>query len=236
MDPVIRSELEPHKVLDLGAVKLLTSMGSDLSVVGAARVSHAVAPEHASKGEEADAKLIRYLMTHRHGSPFEHAVFKWFIKAPIFVVREWQRHRIASYNEQSGRYATFEPQFYVPDHVRAQSPTNLQSSTLVAHGGAEVSAMLEDIKNHAARSFQLYQRLMHRGMAREMARMVLPVNLYTQFHFTVNARSLMNFLSLRNADDAQWEIRQYAMALESDFSQLMPMTYDAFIANGRMAP
>lgn len=228
------SKLVPHKVLDYGAVSLLLH-GDDLSVVGSARVSNAVVPDEASRGDEADSKLIAYLMRHKHGSPFEHAVFRWFIKAPIFVVREWQRHRMASYNEQSGRYATFDPEFYVPDHVRVPDEHNKQSS-LRSEGNQHLVDMLEDIKNHDSRSFQLYQRLMHRGMAREMARMVLPLNLYTQFWFTVNARSLMNFLELRNAPNAQWEIQEYARAMEQDFAQVMPMTHSAFIANGRVAP
>src|SRR5688572_4589676 len=107
-------------VLDRGEVRLLGVLGSDASVVGAARVSTGKEPEQASKGQEADKRLINFLMRNGHGTPFEHSVFQWYVKAPIFVVREWQRHRIASYNEQSGRYTEFQPEFYVPDHYRVQ--------------------------------------------------------------------------------------------------------------------
>ncbi len=225
-----------HDVLDKGEVRLLRHLGDDLSVVGAARVSHAVAPEDASKGQHADERLIEYLMAHRHGSPFEHVVFQFYVKAPLFVVREWQRHRIASYNEQSGRYTEFEPEFYIPDHVRVPDTENRQGSVKAMEAGKVSADLIHQMHAEAMSAFQTYVRLMHHGMAREMARLVLPLNLYTSFWFTINARSLMNFLSLRNAPNAQWEIQEYARAIEADFATVMPATWRSFERNGRRAP
>jgi thymidylate synthase (FAD) len=222
-------------VLDHGEVLLVDHMASDQKVTGAARVSTGKGPEYTSKGPEADEKLIRYLMAHGHGTPFEHAVFQFFVKAPIFVVREWQRHRVASYNEQSGRYSEFKPEFYVPDHARVPDPANKQSSVV---GVDEVVTDHVVRWSEAAQSeaFRTYQMLLDTGVAREMARIVLPLSLYTSFWWTVNARSLMNFQMLRNHEAAQWEIRQYAAAIEAMFAEVMPMTHTAFVAAGRKAP
>lgn len=224
-------------VLDHGQVLLVDHMASDQKVTGAARVSTGKGPEYTSKGAEADERLIRYLMVHRHGTPFEHAVFQFFVKAPIFVAREWQRHRIASYNEQSGRYSEFQPEFYVPGHVRTPDPANKQSSVRVeVTEGADTRDALFLMGDQMGDNFDLYGRLLRLGMAREMARIVLPLSLYTSFWFTVNARSLLNFLALRNHDAAQWEIRQYAEIIEAMFAEVMPLTHAAFQANGRVAP
>lgn len=222
-----------HYVLDRGEVRLVDHMAADLKVVGAARISTGKGPEDASKGPESDEKLIRFLMSNGHGTPFEHAVFQFYVKAPIFVAREWFRHRIGSFNEQSGRYGTYKPEFYVPDHVRVPDPANKQQSVR-AHGNETLLTTLIDENNQAC--FSLYDQLLKAGVAREMARMVLPVNLYTSFWWTVNARSLMNFLMLRNDARAQWEIQQYADAVETIFTEAMPMTRWAFIDNERKAP
>jgi thymidylate synthase (FAD) len=225
-------------VLDHGMVQLRGVLGGDHSVVGAARVSTKHGPDTASKGEESDAKLIRYLMTHGHGTPFEHCVFQWYVKAPIFVVREWQRHRMASFNEMSGRYAEFEPEFYMPQLPRVPDPGNKQSSVVPDDPNNILRDNVWAAFEHVyAAAWEEYQDMLHKGgVAREMARMVLPLNLYTSFWFTVNARSLMNFLMLRNAPDAQWEIREYARALEAHFEQLMPLTHAAFLRAERRAP
>ena len=217
-------------VLDHGLVLLVDHMASDVKVVGAARVSTGKTPEESSKGPEGDAKLIEFLMAHHHGTPFEHAVFQFYVKAPIFVVREWQRHRMASYNEQSGRYAEFQPEFYQPDHTRGTDPKNKQSSVRTGD-----RAPL-GLKRMAEAAYAEYRAMLDAGIAREMARIVLPLSLYTSFWFTVNARSLMNFLALRNAPAAQWEIQQYAVAIEALFGEVMPLTYAAFVKSGRVAP
>jgi len=211
-------------------------MGGDPSVIAAARVSNGASYEEASKGTDADQKLINYLVKHRHGSPFEHATFQFYIKAPLFVRSEWHRHRIASYNEISGRYVQYNPEFYVPAAYRKQSPNNKQGSIEVAdYDDWQVYPQMI-IESNNIDSFYRYEQLIKWGVAKEMARMVLPVNLYTQFYMTVNARSLMNFLSLRSADDAMFEIRQYSLAMQDMFKEAMPLTYNAWEANGFIAP
>lgn len=226
-------------VLDHGSVLLVDHMASDQKVTGAARVSTGKGPEYTSKGPEADAKLIEYLMAHGHGTPFEHAVFQFFVKAPIFVVREWQRHRMASYNEQSGRYAEFKPEFYVPDHIRVPHHENKQQSVVrdpLVNQPRSQGDLIDDMRFASRDAFESYETLLQQGVAREMARIVLPLSMYTSFWFTVNARSLMNFLALRNHAAAQWEIRQFAIAIEAMFAELMPLTYAAFVKSGRVAP
>lgn len=233
------------KVLDKGYVNLINSMGGDESVVAAARVSNDVDYSVASKGPDADFKLIQYLIKHRHGSPFEHATFQFSVQAPLFVRSEWHRHRMASYNEVSGRYVIYDPEFYIPELYRTQSANNKQGSffptsedipeefTTVAEWNIAAELILEDAVDFA---FLAYEKLLEMGVAREMARMVLPVNLYTKFYVTLNARSLMNFLSLRAAEDAQWEIRQYANAMVDIFEEKMPMTAKAWRLNNFIAP
>lgn len=234
-------------VLDHGEVILVDSMADDQRVTMAARIStgktrlHFGPVEPDPEQEQKNIKLINYLMSNGHGTPFEHAVFQFYIKCPIFVAREWQRHRIASYNEFSMRYAEVgtevnEAEFYIPDHVREEDPKNKQGSIRVEGTKKELRYALAQINENNKGSYARYRTLLARGVAREMARMVLPVNVYTKFWFTVNARSLMNFLMLRNADAAQWEIRQYAIALEALFAEQMPVTYAAFLVNGRRAP
>lgn len=243
------------RVLDKGEVSLKTSMGGDFAVVAAARVSNGATYEEASKGEEADQKLINYLMKHRHGTPFEHTSFTFYVKCPLFVRSEWHRHRMASYNEISGRYVEYEPEFYIPTSYRIPGTTNKQGS-IFPEPGADIKfgglkypyayhqsgidnwnkMLTEYIQNGCYNSFQIYKTLIDSGVAKEMARMVLPLNLYTQFYFTVNARSLMNFISLRSAPNAQWEIQQYSLAIEGMFKQAMPLTYKAFEENDRIAP
>lgn len=212
------------QVLDKGFVDLMASMADDLTVVNAARVSFATRKEVM---ELSDERLIGFLMRERHTSPFEHAVFRFHVRAPIFVVREWQRHRMASYNEQSGRYSKFEDLFYVPEYVRSQvgKPGAYSFVPLDPGATADVQDVIS-IHNHM--SYQMYLDLMHAGVAKEQARLVLPNTLYTEFWFTVNLHSLMNFLTLRNSEHAMYEIREYAKALEEAFAEQMPVTYAAF--------
>lgn len=224
------------KVLDKGEAKLLNFMGGDLAVVASARVSNGISYEESSKGAEKDAKLINYLVKHRHGTPFEHSVFQFYIKAPIFVIREWQRHRIASYNEISGRYVEFNPEFYFPDRIRVSAEINKQGSVFPKIQTAKHDMALKTIEDASNFSYRTYLDLLHNGIAKEMARMVLPLNLYSEFYFTVNARSLMNFLSLRTAQDAQYEIREYAYVLEDIFKEKMLLTWNAWNSNERIAP
>jgi thymidylate synthase (FAD) len=221
-------------VLDHGFVRLDDAMATDLSVVNAARVSFARRKEEM---DDADAGLIRFLMRDRHGTPFEHNAFRFHIRAPIFVAREWFRHRVGSFNEFSMRYARATDDFYVPeaDDVRSQvgKPGSYSFEPVDPDLAERAREELRDVYEHA---YATYERLVEAGVARELARVVLPVGAYTEFFWTVNARALMNFLSLRNAETAQREIRHYAEACERFLEHHMPVTYAAFVASGRVAP
>jgi thymidylate synthase (FAD) len=221
-------------VLDHGFVRLDGALADDLSVVNAARVSFA---RRKTAMDESDAGLVRFLIRERHGSPFEHNAFRFHIRCPIFVAREWFRHRIGSFNEFSMRYAEARDDFYVPaaEDVRTQvgKPGSYTFEQVPAELAASTRAALEESYRSA---FATYQELVERGIAREVARAVLPVGIYTEFFWTVNARALMNFLSLRNAEAAQREIRRYAEAVEELFAELMPVTHAAFVGNSRTAP
>ena len=221
-------------VLDHGFVRLDDLMASDLSVVNGARVSFARRKEEM---DDADAGLIRFLMRDRHGTPFEHNAFRFHIRCPIFVAREWMRHRVGSFNEFSLRYAKATDDFYVPDaeDVRSQvgKPGAYTFETVEPDLAEHTRDALREVYEHA---YSTYERLVEAGVAREVARSVLPVGAYTEFYWTVNARSLMNFVSLRAAETAQREIRRYAEAVERFLELHMPITYAAFVASGRVAP
>ncbi len=213
-----------RKVLDKGFVELVSVMGDDGTVVRSARVSTG----SGSKGEEKDRRLIDYLMKHGHESPFEHVVFTFHIKCPIFVARQWFRHRIASYNEKSGRYSKMSYEFYLPEKMRIQHPTNKQMS-LENDGSVDDDRAKKIFLNVYDISFKAYQELLDMGVARELARILLPLALYTEFYWTVNMRSLMNFLSLRADSHAQWEIQQYAIVIADYFKEKCPWSYEAFL-------
>jgi thymidylate synthase (FAD) len=221
-------------VLDHGFVRLDDAMASDLSVVNAARVSFARRKEEL---DDADAGLIRFLLRERHGTPFEHNAFRFHIRAPIFVAREWFRHRMGSFNEFSMRYAKATDDFYVPaaEDVRTQVGKP-GSYTFEEVEPAVADATREELRAVYESAFAAYERLVELGVARELARSVLPVGAYTEFYWTVNARSLMNFVSLRAAETAQREIRRYADACERFLAEEMPVTYEAFVAAGRVGP
>jgi thymidylate synthase (FAD) len=221
-------------VLDHGFVRLDDAMASDLSVVNAARVSFARRKEVM---DESDEGLVRFLMRDRHGTPFEHNAFRFHIRAPIFVAREWMRHRVGSFNEFSMRYAKATDDFYVPEanDVRTQvGKPGAYSFEPVSPELAEQTR--EELRAVYDQAYTTYRRLVELGVARELARSALPVAAYTEFYWTVNARSLMNFVSLRAAETAQREIRRYADACERFLAERMPVTYDAFVAAGRVAP
>ncbi len=221
-------------VLDHGFVRLDGSMASDLSVVNGARVSFARKKDDM---DESDEGLIRFLMRERHGTPFEHNAFRFHVRCPIFVAREWFRHRVGSFNEFSMRYARATDEFYVPapEDVRTQvgKPGAYSFEPVEPELAEQTRAALEDVYEHA---FSTYERLVEQGVARELARCVLPVGAYTEFYWTINARALMNFVSLRAAETAQREIRRYAEAVERFLAERMPITHAAFVANDRTAP
>ncbi|MBO8161538.1 MAG: FAD-dependent thymidylate synthase [Thermosipho sp. (in: Bacteria)] len=212
------------KVLDNGFIRLVDMMGNDYAAVKAARVSYG----SGLKTPERDKKLIFYLMEHGHETPFEHIVFTFHAKAPIFVARQWFRHRIGSFNEASLRYTELKDEFYLPDHIRKNDKTDKQMATIIENNELKNKA-LKLIENAFENSYKIYKELLDMGIAREMARIVLPMSSYTQFYWTVNARSLMNFLNLRADSHAQWEIQQYAKSIAKIFKQKCPWTYEAYI-------
>ncbi|MBN1826540.1 MAG: FAD-dependent thymidylate synthase [Candidatus Eisenbacteria bacterium] len=212
-------------VLDRGFIRVVECVGGDEAVVRSARVSFG----QETKGEEKDRKLIRYLLTHGHETPFEHAVFQFHVKCPLFVARQWLRHRWSSFNEISGRYTVFDDEeYYVPDRIRVQENVNKQGSEVADVPEEEHRAFGERIRAETERAIAGYRGLLEEGIAKELARIVLPLNMYTQFYWTVNARSLMNFLKLRCDAHAQYEIRQYADRLRDLFREKMPWTAEVF--------
>jgi thymidylate synthase (FAD) len=221
-------------VLDHGFVRLDDAMADDLSVVNGARVSFA---RHKEEMDDSDEGLIKFLMRDRHGTPFEHNSFRFHIRAPIFVAREWFRHRVGSFNEFSMRYAKATDEFYVPEPEDVRTQVGKPGSYSFEQLPPEVAETTrEELEAVYESAYQTYERLVELGVARELARCVLPVGAYTEFYWTVNARALMNFLSLRASENAQREIRRYAEACERFLAQKMPVTYAAFVANGRVAP
>ena len=220
-------------------VTLINSMASDVAVTMAARVSTG-----ASENPDKDAGLINYLMRDRHGSPFEHNAFTFYIEAPIFVFREFMRHRIASYNEESGRYKELSPVFYVTDADRKLIQVGKPGAYTFEDGDyAQKQRVPADIKRSSRYAYDTYQSMLDSGIAREVARAVLPVNIYSSMYVTMNARSLMNFLSLRTTREGthfpsfpQREIEMVAEKMEEFFAEKMPITYETFNKNGRVAP
>ena len=222
------------RVLDHGFVRLDDAMATDLSVVNAARVSFA---RRRDEMDEADEGLIRFLMRDRHGTPFEHNAFRFHIRSPIFVAREWFRHRIGSFNEFSMRYAKATDDFYLPDADDVRSQVGKPGAYSFEPVDPELAERTrEELQAVYETAFTTYERLVEAGVARELARSVMPVGAYTEFYWTVNARALMNFVSLRAADTAQREIRRYAEAVERFLADRMPVTHDAFVRAGRVAP
>jgi thymidylate synthase (FAD) len=220
-------------VLDKGYLALDAALASDLAVVNAARVSF---NQESDEMSERDAGLVGFLVRENHGSPFEHGYFRFVVKAPIFVVREHHRHRAGhSYNEWSGRYSRLEAEFYVPDYVRTQvgKPGAYRFEAVDPAVREEARA---EIRAVAEAAFEAYERLLDRGVAKEVARTVLPLSMYTKYFWSCNPRSLMHFCGLRNSEQAQYEIREYARAAEGFLETLMPVTHAAFVANGRRAP
>lgn len=192
-------------------VRLINTMGSDVEIVNGARVSFGKRREEL---DEKDKVLIQYLADERHTSPFEHVAFTFHIKCPLFVTRQWHRHRTWSYNEISRRYTSMNLEFYVPKAYRQQAETNRQASTddlvELTKDGENINELVGD---HTQKAFDFYENLIEQGVAREQARMVLPQNMYTEMYATVNLHNLIHFIELRIHAGAQWEIQQYALKL-----------------------
>ena len=227
-------------------VELVKSSASDADVIWAARVSTAGEQSMEEIGQDPakSAGLINYLARERHGSPFEHTSMTFFISAPIFVFREFMRHRIASYNEESGRYRELNPVFYVPDENRKLIQIGKTGAYTFVDGTPEqFSVSVDAMKKAYIVAYEQYKVMLDQGIAREVARVVLPVGLYSSMYVTMNARALMNFLSLRTSREGshfpsypQREIEMVAEKMEAEFARLMPLTYGAFEKSGRIAP
>jgi thymidylate synthase (FAD) len=227
-------------------VELVRASAQDADVLFAARVSTLGEQSLDEVGGDAErsAGLIRYLMRDRHGSPFEHNSMTFYVQAPIFVFREFMRHRIASYNEESGRYRELRPVFYVPAPERKLVQEGKPGHYVFVDGTPEQhSTVVEQTKKSCVAAYEAYQQMLAAGVAREVARGVLPVATYSSMYVTMNARSLMNFLSLRTKREGsaypsfpQREIEMVAEQMERYWAELMPVTYGAFEECGRVSP
>lgn len=213
-------------VLDHGFVRLVDSMGNDLSVVRAARVSYDAA-WRAGEDEGSDTRLIRYLWKNKHTSPFEAAEFQFEVKAPIFVFRQWHRHRTWSFNELSARYRELPEEFYVPapDQIGVQSSSNKQMRVDTDRPNRWAS---DRIKSACEAAFGAYRELLADGVPRELARSVLPVAAYSHMFAKVDLRNLLAFLDLRLHEHAQYEIRVYAEAMLSLIEPIVPASISAW--------
>lgn len=220
---------EAVPVLDHGFVRVVDYMGDDAAIVQAARVSYGQGTKHARD----DSGLIRYLMRHWHSTPFEMCEIKLHVKLPVFVARQWIRHRTANVNEYSARYSILDREFYIPapDALAAQSTVNNQGRGAVLEG-AEAQRVLETLTADAGRSYDHYEAMLSQdgqlGLARELARMNLPMNIYTQWYWKVDLHNLMHFLRLRADAHAQYEIRVYADAICELVKAWVPATFKAF--------
>ena len=229
---------EAFPVLDHGFVRVVDYMGDDTSIVQAARVSYG----KGTKKVSTDSGLIKYLMRHRHSTPFEMCEIKYHIKLPIFIARQWIRHRTANVNEYSARYSIMDKEFYVPskENLAAQSTNNRQGRGNLING-TQADSILKILKEDAERNYQHYEEMLNekydgsiiddkkQGLARELARMNLTLNSYTQWYWKTDLLNLLNFLSLRADSHAQYEIREYANVMMNSIKKWVPITYDAFI-------
>jgi thymidylate synthase (FAD) len=220
--------VEARHVLDHGYVRLVESMGSDLSIVRNARVSYD-AVWRTGEDDGADAKLIRYLYRNKHTSPFESCTFTFEVKAPIFVLRQWHRHRTWSFNEVSARYAELPEEFYIPlvEHVGVQSTSNKQMREF-AGVSEESKNFINDLQEHSRAGFWFYKQHLEAGIPRELARLFLGLNTYSHMFCTVDLHNLFHFLRLRLHEHSQYEIMVYAEAMLEIIKPIVPVAVEAF--------
>lgn len=219
-------EGKEYKCLDKGFIRLIDIMGDDSSIVQAARVSYGLG----TKSRSEDRTLLRYLMRHKHTSPFEMVELKFHVKLPIFVARQWIRHRTANVNEYSGRYSEMPDEFYLPDkeQFRTQSEVNRQGRSdeqIDEHTAEEVRKDFDNIQKYL---YEKYQNTLERNVAREIARINLPLSNYTEWYWKIDLHNLFHFLKLRLDWHAQYEIRIYAEKIAEILKELLPMAYEAF--------
>ena len=229
---------EAIPVLDHGFIRVVDYMGDDTSIVQAARVSYG----KGTKKVSTDSGLIKYLMRHWHSTPFEMCEIKYHVKLPIFIARQWIRHRTANVNEYSARYSILDKEFYLPaaEHLAAQSQSNRQGRGDIIKGD-QAKQVLDLLKGDAEETYKNYEEMLNErydgsvidekkiGLARELARMNLTLNTYTQWYWKTDLLNLMNFLRLRADDHAQYEIRAYADVMLNTFKKWVPTTYEAFM-------
>ncbi len=220
--PEVNKDHSLVEVLDHGFVRLVDVMGDDKAIVQAARVSYGDGVKTVSE----DRGLIRYLMRKRHTSPFEMAEFKFHVKMPIFVARQWARHRTASMNEVSARYSVMKDEFYQPNEARSQSTKNKQGSEA---GPADLDSWFNGRTSWISEvAFEAYSAFIKAGISRELARVILPLNLYTEFYWKIDLHNLLHFLHLRMDEHAQEEIRVFADAIAGIVKERFPLAWDAF--------
>jgi thymidylate synthase (FAD) len=223
-----RSEIigKEFKCLDKGFVRLVDIMGGDESIVQAARVSYG----RGTKTVSEDRNLIRYLMRHRHTSPFEMVEYKFHIKLPIFVARQWIRHRTANVNEYSGRYSVMPDEFYVPspEDVRTQSKTNKQGRSDEPIPEEIANEFIQDLQETQNLLYEKYNNYLSKEIARELARINLPLSTYTEWYWKIDLHNLFHFLELRLHPTAQYEIREYAKIIAQIVKETCPIAYQAF--------
>lgn len=213
-------------------VSLIDSMGDDSSIVHAARVSIVGARAETEEGERKG--LLNFLMSNRHASPFEHVVATFMIRCPIFVVREWHRHRTQSYNEMSGRYTVLQPKFYIPSVDRPLVQVGKPGAYRFEQGSMEDwQSVKNSLESSYQQSWNAYKGMLNAGIAKEVARDCLPVGIYTDFYATANLRNWLGFLSLRTSPDALYEIRQAAAKVECRLHKLVPTVMDLWDENNR---
>lgn len=229
---------EPIAVLDHGFVRVVDYMGDDQAIVQAARVSYGTGTKQVNQ----DAGLINYLLRHKHTTPFEMCEIKFHLKMPIFVARQWIRHRTANVNEYSARYSVMDNEFYIPtpETLAAQSTKNHQGRGDESLSASETARVLEILKGDSETCYKHYEELMNttasgnvidssrKGIARELARMNLPINIYTQWYWKIDLHNLMHFLHLRADTHAQYEIRVFAQAMMDVVKRWVPIAYNAF--------
>lgn len=222
-DKIINKE---YKCLDKGFIRLVDYMGDDSAIVQSARVSYG----KGTKSVTEDKGLIRYLMRHRHTSPFEMVEFKFHVKLPIFVARQWIRHRTANVNEYSGRYSEMKDEFYIPEpeQIRPQSFVNKQGRAPEPMPKEEAEDIIEDYRRIQEILFDDYSNLLDTGLARELARINLPLSTYTEWYWKIDLHNLFHFLRLRLDLHAQYEIRIYAEAISKIVKEIVPLAYQAF--------
>lgn len=214
------------KCLDKGFIRLVDYMGNDDSIVQAARVSYGKGTKSISE----DKSLIRYLMRHKHTSPFEMVEFKFHVKLPIFIARQWIRHRTANVNEYSGRYSEMKDEFYIPDinQLRPQSLINKQGRSSESLSGEVAQEIASKFEETQKKLFSEYSELLEKDLARELARINLPLSNYTEWYWKIDLHNLFHFLRLRLDEHAQYEIRVYAEAICELIKDIIPVAYSAF--------